>query len=242
VRNHSRSTDRAQLKQDGELMSGGAVARVKGATAFLRLLARLPRVDIRLSDSSSGREIDSYLKARARGFFYHNRIAQGVLCVPERAEDYLRGKSRQAVRTNLSRAKDARLQCHPVYDIDDRSSLAAELGMDEWIPKLVDRPHDPVWVVRDGTGENAGLLWATVDSDCAMLRLLVATRSEARYVLHTALVKHLCAEGVSYLFARNRGALMLAPGLQYFQRLLGYQVAHLRVQRRPRWLALRWRG
>jgi hypothetical protein len=205
---------------------------------LVRLLVRLPRIEVRLSDSSSGREIDAYLRARARGL-YPNRIAQGVLHLPERPADYLRGRSRQAVRTNLHRAEAAQLQCRAVFDLDERRCAAAELGHEEWAAKLVDRPSDPFWVARDEAGENVGLLWATVDSEWAMLRLLVATRSEARYALHMALVTYLCSREVRYLFVRERSALLLTPGLQYFQKVLGYRVAHLRVRRRAPWLPLR---
>ncbi len=103
--------------------------------------------------------------------------------------------------------------------------------MDDWTANIVNRPCDPVWVVRNGVSENVGLMWATVDREWAMLRLLVAKRSEARYALHTELVRYLCSQGVRYLFAREVSALLLPPGLQYFQQLLGYQVAHLRVLR-----------
>jgi hypothetical protein len=233
ARNHSRSIDHSQLTKDVRTTPVGSAPPFGGAFAFVRLLARLPRVDVRLSDSSAGREIDAYLRARARGL-YRNRIAQGVLYVPEQPADYLRGRSRQAVRTNLRRAEAAQLHCRAVLDIDERRDAAVELGMDEWTAKLADRPRDPVWVARNGASENVGLLWATVDSEWAMLRLLVATRSEARYALHTELVTHLCSRGVRYLMVREVSALLLTPGLQYFQQLLGYRVAHLRVRRKAR--------
>jgi hypothetical protein len=204
-----------------------------GALAFVRLLARLPRVDVQLSDSSAGREIDGYLRARARGL-QHNRIAQGVLHLPERPADYLRGRSRQALRTNLHRAEAANLRCDAVLDLEDRLEAVVQLGMEDWAAKLDGRPEDPVWIARDGADTNVGLLWATVDSEWAMLRLLVAEFSEARYALHTALVTDLCSRGVRHLFARKGSALLLTPGLQYFQQRLGYQVAHLRLRRRAR--------
>ncbi len=231
ARNHSRSVDRDELGREALDSSGDALPPLGGALAFVKLLARLPRVEVRLSDRSSGREIDSYLRARARGV-YPNRIAQGVLHLPERPEDYLRGRSRQALRTNLHRAEAAGLRCRPLPDLDERLDTASELGMEEWTAKLEQRPGDPVWVARNEAGENVGLLWATVDDEWAMLRLLVARCSEARYALHTELVSHLCASGVRYLFVRKGCALLLPPGLQYLQQLLGYRVAHLRVRRK----------
>jgi hypothetical protein len=230
ARRHSRSIDRAELTQDARGAPDAAAPPLGGAAAFARLLVRLPRIDVRLSDSSPGREIDAYLRARARGL-RHNCIAQGVLPLPEQPADYLRGRSRQAVRTNLHRAEAARLRCRAVLDLDERLDAATVLGMQEWNPKLVDRPRDPVWVARDGESRTVGLLWATVDSEWTMLRLLAASCSEARYALHTALVCYLCSRGARYLFARKGCALLLQPGLQYFQQLLGYRVAHLRLRR-----------
>jgi hypothetical protein len=231
ARNHSTSIDRSELKQDVARTSDGVASHFAGAVALARLLVRLPRIDVRLSDSPSGREIDAYLRKRARGL-HPNRIAQGVLCLPEHPAEYLRGRSRQAVRTNLRRAEAAQLHCRVVPDLDERRGAAAELGMEEWTPKLVDRPGDPVWVAHNGTSKSVGMLWATVDREWAMLRLLTTSRSEARYALHTALVSDLCSRGVRYLFVREAPALLLPPGLQYLQRLLGYRVVHLRVPRR----------
>jgi hypothetical protein len=233
ARNHSRSIDRTQLTQHGRSTDADPAAPLGGALAFVRLLARLPRVDVRLSDSSAGREIDRYLRARARGL-QHNRIAQGVLHLPERPADYLRGRSRQALRTNLHRAEAANLRCDAVLDLEERLDAVVQLGMEDWAAKLDGRPEDPVWIARDGADTNVGLLWATVDSEWAMLRLLVAEFSEARYALHTALVTDLCSRGVRHVFARKGSALLLTPGLQYFQQRLGYQVAHLRLRRRGR--------
>jgi hypothetical protein len=233
VRNHSRSIDRAQLTQDERSTDADAAAPLGGAIAFARVLARLPRVEVRLSDSSAGREIDRYLRARARGL-RHNRIAQGVLHLPEQPADYLRGRSRQALRTNLHRADAANVRCDAVGDLDERLDAVVQLGMGDWTARLADRPHDPVWIARDGANKDVGLLWATVDTEWAMLRLLVAEFSEVRYALHTTLVRDLCSRGVRHLFARKGSALLLAPGLQYFQQRLGYQVVHLRVRRNAR--------
>ena len=193
------------------------------------LLVRLPRIDVRLSDSPPGREIGAYLCERARGIYF-NRVAQGILDIPGRPADYLRGRSRQAVRTNLHRADDAHLTCNAVHDRAERRSAAIAFGMGE-SQSLIIRASDLFWVACNPDNENVGALWATVDTEWAMLRFLVANCSEARYALHTTLVNYLSTKGVRYLFAESASALLLTPGLQYFQKLLGYRVAHLRVRR-----------
>lgn len=186
------------------------VPPIHGAMALVRVLAQLPRIDVRLSDSPPGREIDKYLSIRVHGVCTH-RLAQGVLHIPGRPGEYLRGRSRQAVRTNLHRAEAANIECR-------------------FPPNLQSGAGTVELIAFDGRGENVGHLSATVDSEWAMLRDLVGTQSEARYALHTALVTFLCSRGVRFLFVQGPGALVLPPGLQYFQHLLGYRVAHLRVR------------
>lgn len=199
-------------------------SRWSGAAALARVLVSLPRVDARLSLSESGREIDTYLGTRARGV-HHHRIAQGILKLPRHIEEYLRGRSRQAVRTNLRRADAAGIDCILTSHHEQRRSAAAALGISNW----VDPPRDPVWIARAGS-KDIGILWATIDTQWALLRALEASQSEARYALHTALVAELCAKGVTYLFAQGANALLLPTGQQYFQKLLGYGVAHLRLR------------
>ncbi len=206
---------------------------VAGAIALVHLLVRLPRLEVNVSDDAAGREIDRFLRARAHGVFYH-RIAQGVLEIPPQYVAYLRGRSRQAVRTNLHRAESSKLRCHPLVAVDALDQAAERLGMPKGTGTLMRERDDAVWVARDEKDQEVGLLWATIDSEWAMLRNLAATRGEARYLLHTELVRYLGRRGVRYLFVQGGNALSLAPGLQYFQRLLGYQVVCLRGPHGPR--------
>ena len=66
----------------------------------------LPSIDIRLTRSPAGRMIAEHLTIRADGRWRY-RHAQGVLRVPAEFSDYVRGRHRQAVRTNVNRARDA---------------------------------------------------------------------------------------------------------------------------------------
>jgi len=213
---------------DFRLRTDDVVESVVGAGTLARLLVGLPRIEVRVTDLPAGREIAAFLRTRTFAISYH-RIAQGVLCLPDRPADYLRGRSRQAVRTNLHKADAARLQCRAVVDRDERRDIATALGMGTEATALADERDDVVWAAIGPGEESLGLLWATVDAEWAMLRNLSARPAEARYLLHTALVRHLYCRGVRYLFAQGGNALSLAPGLQYFQKLLGYRVANLRA-------------
>ena len=203
-----------------------------GALAFLSFLARAPRVRLRLSDSSEGREIGAYLHARSLGLRW-NQIAQGVLELPEDGEQYFRGKSRQAVRTNLRRAAEMGVRCESVFD---PGGLRTHVPLQEGEPAAdgTPRPKQPQWIIYDAEGNTIGCMAATIDEECAMLHYLSGDTCEARYLLHSELVRHLCRRRVRHLIVVGASGLALAPGIQYFQHVLGYTVAHLRVeQARP---------
>lgn len=225
---------RADLDHDDLRVSQGIFEQMRGAMNLAALLYRLPWLEVRLTGSASGRAIRGYLNERSRGI-YHRRVAQGVLSIPPHPGDYLRGRSRQAVRTNLHRAARAGLQAREIRRTAERRKIVEvwardASGAEYWAPKLLARAGDRFWTATDGDGRLVGLLAATVDEDWAMLHALLCIRSEARYLLHTALVTHLCEQRVSHLFATDGNALLMPPGLQYFQRLLGYDVAHLHPQ------------
>jgi hypothetical protein len=76
---------------------------------------------------------------------------------------------------------------------------------------------------------------AIVDGTDAYLAKLVSIReragaSHARYSVHTALTAELIALGATRLWAD--GPLTVHPGIQRFQRLLGYECARPRISRR----------
>jgi hypothetical protein len=73
----------------------------------------------------------------------------------------------------------------------------------------------------------------TVDREWSLLKGLVSTDHAGRYLLHTDLVNALAGAKVRYLVVDGPMAPLLAPELQYWQRLLGYRVASLSVRRKP---------
>lgn len=73
-----------------------------------------------------------------------------------------------------------------------------------------------------------GEAWVTIDDDCALLHGMVCSEPYVRWLLHTEIVKRLCAHSCRMLLTNSHDAPLLSPGQQYFQRLLGYSVARLR--------------
>jgi hypothetical protein len=202
-----------------------------GAWATLRVLARMPRIEVSLTDSPSGRVIDAYLRERNRGVRSH-LLARGVLTLPRTSEEYLTGRSRRAVRTNRSHADNLGVSCVGLFDgasAQDAIRRLTATGLIDNPDVLLARTSDDWLIALDQSGEVVGGGLVTIDRYWAMLNVLVGSPYPVRYALHTDLVLTLADMGVQHLFAANESALLLPPGLQYLQRILGYQVVNLRL-------------
>lgn len=183
---------------------------------LLALLCVIPRTRLRLSRSPSGELIRSHLRLRRWGL-PRFRLAQGVLHLPESFSTYMRGRSKQAVRTNVARARARGIQS--AYTI-----------VPEWTP--FDHPRAPAapaqhWQAKNEAGVVLGEAWVTVDRHCALLHSLVTKESDVRWLLHTAIVEQLCLSGCRRLLTNSHDAFLMPVGQQYFQRLLGYSIERL---------------
>jgi hypothetical protein len=93
-----------------------------------------------------------------------------------------------------------------------------------------DRTITGRWAVFDAEGRPIGLGVVSVDSEVALIWSLVCRGHSGRWLLHTEIVDEMAKRGVTCLLVAARMAPVLDPGLQYFQRLLGYRVAHLTLR------------
>jgi hypothetical protein len=176
----------------------------------------VPRNRVCLSDSPSGERIRAHLQLR-RWALPRFRLAQGVLHLPGDYAAYLRGRRRQAVRTNVTgaRAKGILCTCNVVSG---------------WVPpEHGEGPAAPVerWRATSPGGVLVGEAWLTVDDDCALLHSMVTSVSGARWILHSAIVQSLCARGCRQLLTNSYDAFLMPAGQQHFQRLLGYSVGRV---------------
>jgi hypothetical protein len=184
----------------------------------------LPSVTVRPTGSPAGRVIAEHFAVRERGHWKYRR-AQGVLPLPAEFSEYMRGRRRQAVRTNLGHARKAGL-------------TVTTAAVADWVPGEGDfragrlRPG-PVekWMVLDADGAVVADSILSVDEDVALLHGLVSSHPYARWLLHTAIVERLCGE-CSVLLVNSDDAYVMSAGTQHFQRLLGYEIARLRLPRR----------
>jgi hypothetical protein len=210
-----------------------SLGSVDGLQAVVKVLVQLPGLRVRLSDSRSGEVIREHLTSRRLGIA-KNRIAQGVLPIPASDEEYLT-RGRRILRRQVRRAKTSGASCELVTSYTEKREILDWLtpripGMDGWVDTLPHRPDDEWWVARSSSGEPIAFAIVVVDGKWAMLELLRSTDHPARHLLHTEIVASLRRAGASYLITDSPMVLRMDPELRYFQRMLGYRVAHLRLR------------
>ncbi len=176
---------------------------------LIAFLFAIPRTEVRLSRCPSGERIRAHLRQRRCGL-PRFRLAQGVLHVPADYATYMRGRRKQALRTNVSRARSRGIRCTQI------GSCSGPFGPAE---------H---WLARNRAGTLVGEAWVTVDEQCALLHSLVTTESDVRWLLHTAIVERLCVRGCRQLLTNSHDAFLMPTGQQHFQHLLGYSVERVR--------------
>jgi len=218
--------------------------RPQHALAFILLLARTKSERVALSRSCTGRVLSAYLDERSWGLVPRNRFCRGVLLLPEHHAEYVRGRHRQALRTNLRRAEAAGIRCETISDasraFDDLTEInkhrrmqltGAELPVPPSWREMLARPEMTLFVSRDRSQRPLAITAAVIDESVCLIRVAVANTHEARWALHDYVVQILIGRGVKYLFVDGGGpfgALGLSAGARYYQHLLGYELRHLR--------------
>jgi hypothetical protein len=169
--------------------------------------------------------IAEHFSIREAGRFRY-RSAQAILDLPTDFADYMRGRHRQAVRTNIGHARRA-------------GQFVLSCAVDGWAPGLDDSRRAAItpgpverWMVLAADGQIVADSIVSVDRDVALLQGLVSSTENARWLLHTAIVERLCGE-CSLLLTNSDDVYRLAAGTQHFQRLLGYRIGRLRISRAP---------
>jgi hypothetical protein len=196
-----------------------------GSATLARYQRRLPSTELRLTDSPSGRMIAEHFAIRDAGGFRY-RTAQGVLDLPAAFADYMRGRHRQALRTNIGHARRQGYKAH-------------SYAVDNWVPGLDDTRRAAIspgpierWMLVGPDGAVVADSILSVDSEVALLHGLVSFGPYARWLLHAAIIERLCGD-CRVLVTNSDDAYFLAPGNQHFQRLLGFQISRLEIADAP---------
>jgi hypothetical protein len=181
--------------------------------------------DLRLTTSPSGRMIAEHFAIREGGDFRY-RTAQGVLALPGDFADYMRGRHRQALRTNVGHARRAG------WTIDS-------YAVDNWMPGVGDTRRGVIapgpierWLVVAADGLCVADSILSVDSEVALLHGLVSFAPNARWLLHAAIIERLCGD-CEVLVTNSEDAYFIGAGNQHFQRLLGFQISRIGISRSP---------
>lgn len=220
-------------------LAAAALRRPARLAALLVLVLRTRSERVLLSGSLAGQSLHAFFNARAVGVFPRNRLCRGVLVLPENHSDYLRGRRRQALRTNLRRAVSAGIICEVVSDrsgvldeileIDRRASFARDTDVKSWRMALA-MPEFSVMVARNERGDPLAFAGVVIDEVVCLIVVTGALEHEARWALHDHLVQTLIARRVKYLMASGGGpfgALGYSANVQRFQHLLGYELRHV---------------
>lgn len=213
-----------------------AALRPWQVVALIVVLLRTRTECIFLSGSPAGQALRTYFNQRWLGVLPKNRFCRGVLVIPQRHSEYLRGRRRQALRTNLHRAAAAGIRCE---EISDRSLALKAFSqfqhsrghkVDPSWGALIAGPETTVMVARDERGAPLAIIAAVIDDMVCLMRVALATSHHARWALHDNLVRTLVDRGVRYLLAEGGGpfgAVGFATGVHHYQHLLGYELRHL---------------
>lgn len=229
------------------------VRRPRGAAALIGLLLRTPTERIDLSRTPAGQALDDYFSQRSLGVIPRKRFCRGVLLLPGDHAAYLRGRRRQALRTNLRRAAAAGIQCEVVSDRRRADEDIVAVLRRQWgslteadlqyrlndVNACLARSDVILTVARDDHGHPVAMATTLIDDKVGLIKHAVATSHEARWALHDHIVRILIARRAQYLLVDGGGpfgALGFAKNVQHYQRLLGYELRHVvpvRARRAP---------
>ena len=194
-----------------------SLLRPRRPIALLVLLFRTRSERVALSTSVTGRVLTEYFDERALGVFPRNRLCRGVLVLPDHHSDYLRGRRRQALRTNLRRAELAGIWCEPITDPHQAFDEITQIVRERQVPltpaelpvlaswhAVLARPEMTLLVARDQDGHPLALTGAVIDDVVCVVRLAVASSHDARWALHDHLVRILIDRGAQVPPRRRR--------------------------------------
>lgn len=206
------------------------------ARRLIRSVNRLPHVTLHVSKNTPGQHIRAFLRRRL--FDAGDLVAISTLSLPRDVEEYRRGRSRQALRTNCSRAVQAGVGVVRVDDPDQIRQRMADLFATRndpdggaWYFERAELHEGEFWFAMAADDHALALAEVIVDESVALLRSLISAdrpgRSEARYLLMAEILSSLCGRGVRHVVIGR--ALSVPPGLVHFQKLLGFAPKNLRI-------------
>lgn len=216
-----------------------AAASVQGPASVRALLRALPVQPIELSDGPAGQQMRAWFRPERTLPFDRAPIA--VLDLPASPAEYLRGRSRQALRTNLKKAAATGISCasldsaQEVRRVADAIAAGRRTVGEELVPPAeVPGPYRRFSAAYDATGEPLALGQTILDGAQAGLLLMLTAIDHpdariGRYALHTHLITDLIALGATRLVVGG-SMLLTGEGTRYFQRRTGFTPVRVEVR------------
>ncbi len=216
-----------------------ALARSPRRARMLLSLRELPIIELRLSAAEHDRWLHAQWPAGGEPLF-GGHWAQAVIQTSLKEREYLTGRHRQAVRTNIHRAGELGITATRLRGYDEFAAASAPVygsrrGGDAVLADMqIPPPSDEfAWYSASTAAHEAPVIVAAVAlfGDFGVLAVMVGNRryahvGHARYLLHTFILGDLAAHGTQHLIVGS--VLRESNGNQYFQRLLGYRVCNVR--------------
>lgn len=214
------------------------LARWRDWAMTLRHLAGLPTTAVTVSGLPSGDRVwDQLTKRRLR--IRTSAIAVAAVVIPDDTATLLRGRSRQALRTNLRHAEQLGTTYLRLSGSPEECERLRELGLKSGLDMSVAEMHfwitqrPDLFVAIDCSGAYVAAYCLDVDTETALLsRVMTAPGREglyARYGLHVHVVSELARRNVRLLCVGP--AYTSPPRLQYVQHLLGFLPTNVIVGR-----------
>ncbi len=215
-----------------------ALARRPNRARTLLSLRELPIVEVRLSVAEHHRWLQARWPAGSESLF-DGYWAQAVIQTPVEEHEYLAGRHRQAVRTNIRRARELGIVATRLGGYDEFVAASVPVyrsrrGGDAVLAATRKPPSSDefAWYSASTVAHEVPITVAAVAlfGDFAVLAVMVGNQDyarigHARYLLHTFVLGDLAAHGIRHLIVGS--VLRESNGNQYFQRLLGYRICNV---------------
>ena len=191
-------------------------------------LRSIPKMELPLSDKGAGEAIKEFLDQPA--LFWRRKDAACLLRLPNSPDEYLRGKSRQALRTNLRKAdlKSFSVKIEPASECDALILKAISDGVKIKYLDLLLNNKTPAeaknFVARNGLGETIGFARVMMDKQVAWIMTLVSIEDDDYSIVRWKLTYHVIADcimnGIRIVLCDS--LFQLNFGSHYFQERLGF--------------------
>jgi hypothetical protein len=215
-----------------------ALARRPSRARMLLSLRELPIVELRLSVGEHRRWLHARWPAAGESLF-DGYWAQAVIQTSVKEHEYLAGRHRQAVRTNIHRARELGISATRLGGYDEFVAASTPVyrsrrGGDAVLAATRQPPSSDefAWYSASTVAHEVPITVAAVAlfGDFAVLAVMVGNQDYAhigyaRYLLHTFVLGDLATHGIRHLIVGS--VLRESNGNQYFQRLLGYRICNV---------------